>query len=171
MNHARRFGFPDTGGHEQILRREEREALAVPKTGASVREPRASMREASQSWNTVGTGRRSTEPASRTEAPVFGTASGSSSSRRKICSWPPVSGNPNLRAWFILPGVVRTASVAGSSPGAEETLGATDNDGYRVPSGGSSTRPIILAAATPLPRPATHDYVTARTLAVHHFPD
>ncbi|KAH7957207.1 hypothetical protein HPB52_016087 [Rhipicephalus sanguineus] len=44
MNHARRCGFPDTGGHEQIWRLEEREALAVPKTGASVREPRSSMR-------------------------------------------------------------------------------------------------------------------------------
>ncbi|KAH7972525.1 hypothetical protein HPB52_013048 [Rhipicephalus sanguineus] len=111
------------------------------------------------------------ERGSRTEAPVFGTASASRSSRRKICSWPPVSGNPHLRAWFILPGVVKTASVAGSSPGAEETRGATDNDGYRVPSGGSSTRPITLAAVTSLPRPTTHDYVTARTLAAHHFPD
>ncbi|KAH7936315.1 hypothetical protein HPB52_021414 [Rhipicephalus sanguineus] len=111
------------------------------------------------------------ERGSRTEAPVFATASASRSSRRKICSWPPVSGNPHLRAWFILPGVVRTASVTGSSPGAEEARGATDNHGYRVPSGGPSTRPITLAAATSLPRPTTHDYVPARTLAAHRFPD
>ncbi|KAH7940251.1 hypothetical protein HPB52_022571 [Rhipicephalus sanguineus] len=44
MNHTRRCGFPDTGGHEQIWRLEEREVLAVPKTGTSVREPRSSMR-------------------------------------------------------------------------------------------------------------------------------
>ncbi|KAH7986910.1 hypothetical protein HPB52_024643 [Rhipicephalus sanguineus] len=37
--------------------------------------------------------------------------------------------------------------------------------------GGSSTRPITLAAPTSLPRSTTHDYVTARTLAAHHFSD
>ncbi|KAH7946937.1 hypothetical protein HPB52_006195 [Rhipicephalus sanguineus] len=51
----------------------------------------------------------------------------------------------------------------GISPGAEETRGATDNDGYRRPSGGSPTRPMTLAAATSLPCPTTHDYVTAGT--------
>ncbi|KAH7936351.1 hypothetical protein HPB52_021557 [Rhipicephalus sanguineus] len=59
----------------------------------------------------------------------------------------------------------------GISPGAEETQGATVNAGYRRPSGGSPTRPMTLAAASSLPRPSTHDYVTAGTLAAHHFPD
>ncbi|KAH7984726.1 hypothetical protein HPB52_023684 [Rhipicephalus sanguineus] len=54
------------------------------------------------------------ERGSCTEAPVFGTASASRSSSRQTCSWPPVSGNPHPRAWFILSGVVRTASAAGS---------------------------------------------------------
>ncbi|KAH7938907.1 hypothetical protein HPB52_002195 [Rhipicephalus sanguineus] len=49
MNHARGCGFPDTGSPEQVWRLEEREALAVPKAGASVHEPRSSMRVRSTS--------------------------------------------------------------------------------------------------------------------------
>ncbi|KAH7944382.1 hypothetical protein HPB52_018862 [Rhipicephalus sanguineus] len=49
MNRARGCGFPDTGGHEQVWRLEECEALAVPKTGASVHDTRSSLRVGSNS--------------------------------------------------------------------------------------------------------------------------
>ncbi|KAH6926689.1 hypothetical protein HPB50_021204 [Hyalomma asiaticum] len=57
-----------------------------------------------------------------------------------------------LRAWSGLRSTVRRASAARSSPGAEETQGATDNGGYCLPSGGSPTRPMTSAAAASLPR-------------------
>ncbi|KAH6938561.1 hypothetical protein HPB50_010574 [Hyalomma asiaticum] len=111
----------------------------------------------------------------RAGAPVFGTTSASPSPPCKICSWPAAAGEPASTrvvhsTWRR--SIVRTASVARSSPGAKETRGATYNGGYCLPSGGSPTRPMIpAAAASLLRRTPDHGYVTAETLPAHYFPD
>ncbi|KAH6945726.1 hypothetical protein HPB50_009721 [Hyalomma asiaticum] len=92
---------------------------------------------------------------SRTEAPVFGTTSASRSPPRKICSWPAAVWEPPSTHVVHPTGrcsTVKTASVTRSSPGTEETRGATDNGSCCLASGGSPTRPMTPATATSLPR-------------------